>query len=76
MSLADLYSFGRGRKRDRWEGLRPPPASPSELWRDVRWQAALYREDALPLRMRATFLAFRVVQRLAYNAGWHVGGRE
>lgn len=75
MSLADLYPFG-GRGRDGWKGLRPPSATPWEIWRDVRWHAALYREDGLRLPERAAFLTLRVVQRLAYNAGWWAGGRR
>jgi len=72
MSLADLSPFRRGGRRT-WRGLRPPSATPSELLRDLRWHAALYREDNLPLKDRSAFLALRVVQRLAYNAGWLVG---
>ncbi len=74
MSLADFLPLGR-RGLNRWRGLRPPAATPQELWRDLRWHAALYREDGLSLQERSAFLALRVIQRLAYNAGWHSGRR-
>jgi len=44
-----------------------------EILVDLRWHAALYAEDDMPVRDRAAFLALRVVQRLAYNLGWHAG---
>lgn len=74
MSLADLWR--RRPTASRWKGLRPPPATPAEIARDLRWHAALYREDGLPWRVRAVFLLLRVVQRLAYNLGWSIGGRS
>jgi hypothetical protein len=72
MSLADLRWLAGGKKR--WEGLRPPSALPGAIYRDLQWHLALYREDGLTWRERLVFAALRVVQRVTYNLGWHVGG--
>lgn len=74
MSLADLRWL-RGRIRPDWEGLRPPSALPDALLRDLAWHRALYEEDGLPRSEQCAFLALRIVQRVAYNIGWHAGGR-
>jgi len=76
MSLVDLRWLRRSGPRERWEGLRPPPARPDALWQDLQWHRALYREDGLDPRTQAAFLGLRVVQRLAYNLGWHAGRRR
>lgn len=75
MSLADLRWL-RGHIRKDWDGLRPPSATPDQLLADMRWHLALYRQDGLGRRDKLAFLALRVVQRLAYNAGWRAGGRR
>jgi hypothetical protein len=79
MSLFDR-SFSRrtgGRARgDMWSGLEPPPISVGMILGDLRWHAALYREDDLPFPTRLGFLGLRVLQRLSYNAGWFWGGRS
>lgn len=74
MTLADFRRRGRGPRTSR--GFEPPPATFGAVLRDLRWQWALYREDGLPLRERVVFLGLRVAQRLAYNAGWWIGGRR
>ncbi len=74
MSLADLRR--RAGARDATRGLSAPPATPRAIIEDLRWQWALYREDGLAIRERVAFLGLRVVQRLAYNLGWFVGGRD
>ncbi|WP_257450038.1 hypothetical protein [Archangium lipolyticum] len=56
--------------------MRPPPLGLTELWRDLSWHRALYAEDGLPLRDQLAFLGLRVVQRVSYNLGWHLGGRR
>lgn len=76
MSLADLRFLRRVAGTGAWEGLRPPPATLPALWQDLQWHAALYREDGLPWRDRAFFLSLRVLQRVAYNAGWHRGAQR
>lgn len=58
-----------------WNGLAPPPLSVRELVDDVRWHAALYQQDRLPVATRLGFLGLRIVQRVAYNLGWWGGGR-
>lgn len=69
MSLMDLRrGIGDGAR-----GLDPPPHSPAAIWEDLRWHARIYRMDALDRGTRLAFLALRVVQRLAYNLGWHEG---
>ena len=75
MSLADITWF-RDRARTTWQGLRPPSALPSMIWRDLQWHRSLYQEDRLPLVDALSFLILRVVQRLAYNLGWYIGGRS
>lgn len=54
-------------------GLDPPPASLAAIWQDLSWHHRIYRMEGLPFRIRCTFLALRVVQRLAYNTGWRRG---
>lgn len=67
MSLFDRFT---ARPQHRWKGLEPPPLSVFTLIDDLRWHAALYRQDDLSSREAITFLALRVVQRVAYNVGW------
>lgn len=55
-------------------GLDPPPASLSAIWQDLTWHHRIYRMEVLPLATRLAFLGLRVVQRIAYNTGWHRGG--
>lgn len=74
MSLADLKI--RSHRARALGGLAPPPATPRAIFADLRWHWALYREDGLPLRDRFVFLGLRVVQRIAYNLGWQLGGLE
>lgn len=74
MSLADFRFLRRVAATGAWQGLRPPPATLPALYQDLRWHAALYREDGLPWRVRLAFLGLRVAQRLTYNAGWRRGG--
>lgn len=76
MSLADFRFLRKLGATGTWEGLRPPPATIRAIYHDLRWHAALYREDGLPLRLRVAFLGLRVVQRVAYNAGWRDGGAK
>ena len=75
MSLADLGGFWKRRRRS-WQGLRPPAATPIELWKDLEWHHALYEEDGLSRKDRLAFLGLRIVQRVAYNIGWYLGGRS
>jgi hypothetical protein len=75
MSLFDRSFLRRARART-WNGLEPPPISVAAILGDLRWHAALYREDGLPLRTRIGFLGLRVLQRVSYNAGWFWGGRS
>lgn len=70
MSLFDRFS---PRTRRGWRGLEPPPLSLRAIVDDLRWHDALYRHDGLPRADRLAFLALRVAQRVAYNAGWHAG---
>lgn len=76
MSFLDLHFLRRLRESRTWEGLRPPSTTFRAIRDELRWCSALYQEDALPYRERAVFLGLRVVQRLAYNAGWVMGGRS
>lgn len=57
------------------QGLDPPSHSPRAIWRDLRWHDRIYRMEGLNRRTRLGFLFLRVVQRLAYNRGWHGRGR-
>lgn len=53
--------------------LIPPPLSPRTVGAEL-WSAwASYRQHRLPLRDSFAFLCLRVLQRVAYNAGWHAG---
>lgn len=70
MSLFDRFATHTDRG---WRGLEPPPLSISTALNDLRWHAALYRHDGLSARETLGFLALRVVQRVAYNAGWLFG---
>ncbi len=70
MSLMDVRSRRRATGP---EGLSPPPVHPGVLLADLRWHARLYKLDGLDRPTRWTFLALRVVQRLAYNVGWYRG---
>jgi hypothetical protein len=74
MSLADFRSHFARRRAPK--GLVPPASTPAAILDDLRWQWALYREDGLPLRDRLAFVGLRVIQRVAYNIGWFVGGRD
>ena len=56
--------------------FRPPPATPAMLLWDLRWHRVLYAMDRLGPLHTIEFLALRVVQRLAYNIGWWMGGRS
>lgn len=56
-------------------GLDPPPASVAAIWQDLTWHHRIYRMEGLPLMTRLAFLGLRIVQRVAYNTGWHKGGR-
>ena len=75
MSLMDLRLFRKRSPEDRRRGLEPPSANILAILADLRWQSALYREEGLSSLDRIIFLGLRVVQRLAYNAGWFWGGR-
>lgn len=71
MSLMDV----RRSHIDGLTGLDPPPASLSALWKDLTWHNRIYRMEGLPLKTRLAFLGLRIVQRIAYNTGWHRGCR-
>ena len=73
MSLFDR-SVRRRARAHAWNGLEPPPILPGEILDELRWHAALYRQDGLPLFTRLRFLGLRVLQRVSYNAGWYWGG--
>lgn len=75
MSLFDRGAPRRARP-SAWNGLEPPPIFAREMLGELRWHAALYRQDGIPLRARLGFLGLRVLQRVAYNAGWFWGGRR
>lgn len=70
MSLFDRFTTNT---RKGWRGLEPPPLSLGVIFDDLRWHLALYRHDEMPPRDVVAFLALRVLQRVAYNAGWHHG---
>ncbi|MBK8265196.1 MAG: hypothetical protein IPK80_28185 [Nannocystis sp.] len=44
--------------------------------RDLHWHRKLYEIDRLPWRTQIAFMGLRVVQRIAYNIGWWLGGRD
>lgn len=72
MSLMDV----KRRQGDGPPGLDPPSHSPSAIWEDLRWHARIYQMEGLGPGTRLGFLVLRVVQRLAYNLGWHEGRRR
>ena len=45
------------------------------IWEDLRASWKLYKLANVPISDRAAFLALRVLQRVAYNAGWKAGIR-
>lgn len=69
MSLMDIK---RG-KNVGPQGLDPPSAAPAAIWEDLRWHHRIYQMEGLDLRTRLGFLGLRVLQRIAYNLGWHEG---
>jgi hypothetical protein len=74
MSLMDVGR--RRRRRGGPPGLDPPPATPCMIVRDLHWHRKLYEIDRLPWRTQIAFMGLRVVQRIAYNIGWWLGGRD
>ena len=71
MSLFDRRGPARARA---WNGLEPPPIFVRDMLDELRWHAALYRQDGIPPSTRIRFLVLRVLQRVSYNAGWLWGG--
>ena len=51
--------------------LIPPRLSPKTLAAELRSAWISYRRYSLPMRDRLVFLCLRILQRLAYNAGWY-----
>ena len=55
--------------------LAASPLSARSMWRDIRADWRSYSEAGVPLANRFSFLGLRLVQRVAYRAGWLAGVR-
>lgn len=53
--------------------LRPPRLTPVGIVRDLMWELHRFRAARLGVRTTCAFLILRVLQRVAYNAGWRMG---
>ena len=55
--------------------LLPPRLSVSNLIHELAKAHSEYRAANLPASTRVVFMLLRVIQRMAYNAGWAAGKR-
>lgn len=53
--------------------LEPPRLSLHSLAQDLSWEVRQLRASQLTIRTSLGFLILRVLQRIAYNAGWSMG---
>jgi len=62
----------------RWDvsTLEPPRLTLRSLLTDLSWEIQQARESGLGFGTTACFLFLRTLQRIAYNAGWSIGGRR
>lgn len=55
--------------------LEPPRLTLRSLVKDLSWEAQQVRASRLGLGTICGFFFLRILQRVSYNGGWHMGGR-
>lgn len=63
-------------EEDNEGGLNPPKITVKYLYYYLKWNNLLYKQEGYSFPSRIILLILRVIQRVAYNLGWTLGGRN